>query len=1088
MARGRGQEVRYTLSADSRGFEAAAARARQSHEGLTRGVATGTAGMTDSFDKLLIGLNRVAAELKKNESQFNLFFKGVVAGAGGKVGEMLVEQLAGSLNKIPALLSKVGSQIGSQVKNIKAQLAGAFSGGGGSGGGGAAGFAAGFVAGPVLAFGAAVAGVTAGIGLLAAGAMAAMGVVKSLVGVFSGAVSGLTQYASGVSDLSAKTGLSTDAVQQFGFAAKLTGTTVDAVAAGMKNMQVKLVEGDSAFRRMGVSLKELKQLTPDQQFLRVAEAIRNIKDPAQQAAAAVSIFGKQGIELLPAIKAGFTDIATEARKLGIVISKEVVQSADRLGDDLDKISTAWAAVKMNVAAGAVGGGGPMSTMLQAVADLNKLVVQHRPVITAFFQAIADAARDAVAVVGTLVSGMRQLAQFLPASAKGFLDRSRAGSGLSGGAKFTDAMGRPLAADLAHLDPTRTGSGVLGPNDKEIAAAKKMTEAYRDWFKVLRDINDEFESMHREMQFSNQFNLTGVAKLPGVPLTDKEQRAALDAARAAGIKVSEGDMAAALARQASLDAGNTFEKGSMTRIRAGIEESNNGLRMGDKLAKGMAKAVNLVADAFQLMGVKADSTMGKVGAVFGGVGAGMAAGASIGTMFGGPAGTGIGAVIGGALGGIASLFGIGAADKQRREEERKRAEEQRKRTQEAARGMRAQGVEGLADHGASFFGKVKILTAEDARRQGTLFAAAWGTVVKEKGVVAAADAFGEVFAQMGKQMQEAGIEPPAWFKEIRDSYLMGGGESISNGKRQKIGADGRPVFNADGSPKMIETFQTSSGMDPVYRDIAERAFSGAQFMKALGQSSGIVGEDSFRAFEEEARVAFGGGHGRAIELGKDEASAVKAGFGAANPLLKEILNESIVSGTTISADIQELIDQAGIVPDVDIQQLDELRQIRAAVQVMAGAGFAGGGGAGTGAGAGHGQINPDIYADLPQMEGGGRRRPGSGGGGGTPAVIHDDETVVPDSEAGDWAAAVLGGSSNAGTVDVALGAIRAELKALRNQPVVAPQVQLLVDTSGLGRNNQEAFLQQMDERVSRAFEPGSPNYRRLVKAIKRHSGG
>ena len=51
------------------------------------------------------------------------------------------------------------------------------------------------------------------------------------------------------------------------------------------------------------------------------------------------------------------------------------------------------------------------------------------------------------------------------------------------------------------------------------------------------------------------------------------------------------------------------------------------------------------------------------------------------------------------------------------------------------------------------------------------------------------------------------------------------------------------------------------------------------------------------------------------MGKDPTEATKAGFAAANPLLKELLNQSILSKVTLSQDIQDMITQAGIVPDV-----------------------------------------------------------------------------------------------------------------------------------------------------------------------------
>lgn len=331
-------------------------------------------------------------------------------------------------------------------------------------------------------------------------------------------------------------------------------------------------------------------------------------------------------------------------------------------------------------------------------------------------------------------------------------------------------------------------------------------------------------------------------------------------------------------------------------------------------------------------------------------------------------------------------GLGVEERQARLEQLEREQAEKDRIKAAARQMREQGVAGLMSSAPAFFNAKTILTPEDARRQGTLFAAAWGAVVKEKGIVAAADAFSDAFAKMGSDMQKAGIEPPAWFKDIQDSFLMGSGETRVTGKRQKIGKDGKPVFNEDGTPKMIETTEAASGLDETFRQIAESAQHAAEFLKALGEAGGVTTE-AFRAFEDEARAAFFGGQNRALELGKTEEQAIKAGFGAANPLLRALVNESVVSGQTLSADIQAMVDQAGIVPDVEFQQLEELRQIRAAVQALSGVGKGPGPAEGTFGTPGGGS------ADF----GGEDRYPGFASGGDVTrtglALVHQGERVL-----------------------------------------------------------------------------------------------
>lgn len=592
-------------------------------------------------------------------------------------------------------------------------------------------------------------------------------------------------------------------------------------------------------------------------------------------------------------------------------------------------------------------------------------------------------------------------------------------------------------------------------DQEAAAKrweeqqKRALATFMEAWKKFQEMQDEIERSFREMPIavggtsstvgSGPMMMHGLGRMPG-----EGSLAGMN--NVLPSHISREQMNVAEARQAQLNAGASLERQNAGRPA--------GVSFGTTFSEGFQASIknlpNVILAAFQGGG----NVGASIGASVGGSLAGSlakAAGPALGKMFGSTIGGAVGSAIpivgtllGGALGGlVGGLFGGGPSKEELEQQRKERAAEQR-RIRESARTSRLDAIDNLGSTGSAFFGGRTILTADDAQRSGTVFVDAWTQVVKEKGIDVAADAFGDAFAKMKADIEKAGIEMPAWMQAIEAQMGLGKNEA----------------------------FRAASG----------QGRNAAAFLGALGGAGGLS-PDSFRAFEQEARAVFAAGQGAAAEAGLGTEEATKAGFAAANPLLQGLLNQSILTGQSMSADIQALIDQAGIVPEVDIQQLDELRQIRAAVQALAGTGFAGGG---TG---GHGQINPDIYADLPQMEGGGRRAPGSGGGGGSPVVIHDDETVVPDEDAGDWARAVLGQSSNSGSVDSALGAIRAELKALRGQgPPLTVQNQLVVDTSGLGRNNQEAFLQQMDERVSRAFEPGSPNYRRLVKAIKRHSGG
>jgi len=139
--------------------------------------------------------------------------------------------------------------------------------------------------------------------------------------------------------LAQRTGASTDALQGFQVAADL---------AGVQNLEgalqkVTVVLGDAAngsesaqkaFAKIGLSVEDLMSLSPEDQFRAVAEAISAIPDSASQAAAAVDLFGKSGVELLPLFASNLEEIETRAKQLGIVLSGDQVGAITEMDDAL----------------------------------------------------------------------------------------------------------------------------------------------------------------------------------------------------------------------------------------------------------------------------------------------------------------------------------------------------------------------------------------------------------------------------------------------------------------------------------------------------------------------------------------------------------------------------------------------------------------------------------------------------------------------------------------------------------------------------------------------------------------------------------
>lgn len=86
------------------------------------------------------------------------------------------------------------------------------------------------------------------------------------------------------------------------------------------------------FAHIGLSAKKLAQLAPEQQVAQIADAFGKLKTHSEKAAAAVAIFGKGGLAMLPLLAKGgkgLEEFYAAARASGNVLSKETIENAQK---------------------------------------------------------------------------------------------------------------------------------------------------------------------------------------------------------------------------------------------------------------------------------------------------------------------------------------------------------------------------------------------------------------------------------------------------------------------------------------------------------------------------------------------------------------------------------------------------------------------------------------------------------------------------------------------------------------------------------------------------------------------------------------
>lgn len=214
-----------------------------------------------------------------------------------------------------------------------------------------------------------------------------------------------------VADLSAKLGVSTTAIQRWDYAAGQNGNTVEQLGAAVTQLSNRLVQGDKsavrAFEQLGLNVRELRTLAPEQAFEEVAAAIAKVPDPMGQSALAMAAFGKSGAEILPTIKNDLRATGDEAQRLGLVLGADTIKAMDELGDALGALALAGRGLAAQVFA-------PMVPLLKDIAvGMVEVAKVSGPALTGFFTGLQRTYYEGVIAQAEFQRGLVELEAKIP---------------------------------------------------------------------------------------------------------------------------------------------------------------------------------------------------------------------------------------------------------------------------------------------------------------------------------------------------------------------------------------------------------------------------------------------------------------------------------------------------------------------------------------------------------------------------------------------------------------------------------------------------------------------------------------------------
>ena len=200
-------------------------------------------------------------------------------------------------------------------------------------------------------------------GSFAGAAAAASAVVAGTAAIVKGLASAANSAAEAgdkIEKQSQKVGMSAESYQKWDYVMNISGTSMSNCTTGLKTLTNQFEKAKSGsegaqdkFKRLGLSLDDLKGKSREEVFEATVTALQGVKDETEKAALANALFGKSGQDLMPLFNQSAEatqELMEKAKECGMVMSNDAVNASARYKDSLTTLNTTMSSVKNNVMA------------------------------------------------------------------------------------------------------------------------------------------------------------------------------------------------------------------------------------------------------------------------------------------------------------------------------------------------------------------------------------------------------------------------------------------------------------------------------------------------------------------------------------------------------------------------------------------------------------------------------------------------------------------------------------------------------------------------------------------------------------------
>jgi len=344
------------------------------------------------------------------------------------------------------------------------------------------------------------------------GQFKAMGIAAAAAGtavllVFKKMVKQYVETGDMVHKMALRTGFAATTLSELAYAADISGADLTMLEKGVKKMSKTIIDASygletylRVFRSLGLDVKELMRLTPEEQFLKIGAAIAGMENQTLKTAAAVDVLGRAGTMLLPLFAEGAEGIAKlreEAHTLGIIFDEEAAAKAAALKDAQTALTGSVKGLSIAI----------VTDLIPVLTDVTKKFTDWfvntrkdastwASAIISFFEVVAKGAMTLMAGLQLLQSATFEMASLVTQHIREYIEKLIIGFGALA------KVGVPVKGILkdlmqAWIDLRVVEEGYSEQQEKHINQAADIIAGFGEFFKILESVEKKLRDVKKE---------------------------------------------------------------------------------------------------------------------------------------------------------------------------------------------------------------------------------------------------------------------------------------------------------------------------------------------------------------------------------------------------------------------------------------------------------------------------------------------------------------------------------------------------------------------------------------------------------------